>query len=81
LLNRPDSRPLLPAISCPTLLLCGAEDRLCTPAQHRQMADAIPGSKLHLIAGAGHLPPLEQPEAFGTILVDWLESAAVERVS
>jgi pimeloyl-ACP methyl ester carboxylesterase len=79
LLQRPDSWPLLPSIACPTLLLCGAEDAVCTPALHRQMAEAIPSSRLILMPSAGHLPPLEQPQAFASLLLDWLRIAALER--
>jgi pimeloyl-ACP methyl ester carboxylesterase len=81
LLHRPDSRPLLPVIACPTLLLCGAEDVVCTPALHQQMADAIPFSRLCIVPGAGHLPPLEQPELFSNLLLEWLALAALERNS
>jgi pimeloyl-ACP methyl ester carboxylesterase len=78
LLQRPDSWPLLPAIACPTLLLCGAEDAVCTPALHRAMTDAIPSSRLSLVPDAGHLPPLEQPETFASLLLEWLRIAALE---
>jgi pimeloyl-ACP methyl ester carboxylesterase len=75
LLHRPDARPLLPTITCPTLLLCGEEDSLCPPALHRAMAEAIPGSTFTTINTAGHLPPLEQPAAFATALLDWLSQS------
>jgi pimeloyl-ACP methyl ester carboxylesterase len=81
LLHRADSWSVLPTIACPTLLLCGAEDIVCTPALHRQMADSIPSSQLHLVEGAGHLPPLEQPSLFADHLIEWLPTAASERQS
>jgi pimeloyl-ACP methyl ester carboxylesterase len=72
LLTRPDSRPDLAAIGCPSLILCGAEDPVCPPAWHLDMADAIPGAELQLIDGAGHLPPLEQPTSFSKSIVNWV---------
>jgi pimeloyl-ACP methyl ester carboxylesterase len=72
LLHRPDARPLLPTIACPTLLLCGAEDSLCPPALHHDMAQAIPRAAFTTIEAAGHLPPLEQPAAFTATLLQWL---------
>ena len=74
LLNRSDSRDLLPTITCPTLLLCGAEDSLCPPALHKAMAAAIPGAELAVLETAGHLPPLETPAAFAAALLHWLQA-------
>jgi pimeloyl-ACP methyl ester carboxylesterase len=45
------------------------------------MADAIPFSRLCIVPGAGHLPPLEQPELFSNLLLEWLAIAALERNS
>jgi pimeloyl-ACP methyl ester carboxylesterase len=70
--HRPDARPLLPTINCPTLLLCGAEDSLCPPALHAAMAEVIPGADFATLEGAGHLPPLEQPATFATTMLGWL---------
>lgn len=53
----------LPAIGCPTLVLCGSEDRLCPMALHVAMAEAIPGADLVVLAKSGHLSPLERPMA------------------
>lgn len=63
---------VLHTIRVPTLVLCGAQDRLCPPERHRAMNAAIPHSKLKLISGAGHLPTLEQPEATTAALAAWL---------
>lgn len=62
--DRADSRPLLPELGrLPVLVVTGAEDALIPPAAAEALADAIPGAALEIIPGAGHLPPLEQPEA------------------
>lgn len=61
--RREDREHLLPAIACPTLVLCGAEDRLCPVALHVAMAAAIPDADLVVLARSGHLSPLERPDA------------------
>lgn len=63
LLNRPDSRPDLSAIGCPTLVLVGAEDKLTTPEHAREIADAVSGARLVVVPECGHLSTLEQPAA------------------
>ncbi|RMA82429.1 alpha/beta fold hydrolase [Umboniibacter marinipuniceus] len=59
--TRPDSLASLPQIRVPTLVLCGAEDALCSPALHQQMATVIPNSTLGVVPSAGHLVTLEAP--------------------
>jgi pimeloyl-ACP methyl ester carboxylesterase len=51
-----DARPWLGTIAVPTLVLGGAKDRIAPPAQLRALHEAIPGSDLVLIEGAGHVP-------------------------
>src|SRR3712207_7497874 len=46
LLDRPDARPLLPAITCPTLVLVGRQDRWSPLAQHEEIAALIPNATL-----------------------------------
>jgi 3-oxoadipate enol-lactonase len=66
--DRPDSAPTLPTIRVPTLIIVGTEDHLTPPSAARAMATAIPGARLVEISSAGHLSPLENPEAFNTAL-------------
>ncbi|PWC32503.1 alpha/beta fold hydrolase [Azospirillum sp. TSO35-2] len=72
IINRPDSRPGLGAIRCPTLILCGRQDALTPPALHEEMAAAIPGARLVLIEDCGHLSAMEQPQAVTALMRDWL---------
>jgi len=72
IMTRPDSRPGLGAIRCPTLVLCGREDALTPPALHEEMAAAIPGARLVLVEQCGHLSAMEQPQAVTALLRDWL---------
>jgi pimeloyl-ACP methyl ester carboxylesterase len=45
---------------------------LTPPAEARLMAERIPGARLALLEGAGHLANLERPEAFNAVLLDFL---------
>ena len=72
LLNRPKVDTLLGGIRCPTLVLVGREDKWSSVEQHRDIAAAIPGSRLEVIDGAGHMMPAEQPGRLNAILHSWL---------
>lgn len=78
ILERPDSRGLLPTIGCPTLVLCGRQDQLTPPALHEEMAAAIPDATLVVLPGCGHLAPLERPEAVTAQLLAWLGARRAE---
>jgi pimeloyl-ACP methyl ester carboxylesterase len=69
---RPDSRPLLPAIGCPTLVLCGDAD-LVTPLEHsREIAESVPGAELVVIERCGHMLTMERPREVNAALASWL---------
>ena len=72
MMHRADSMPLLARVSVPTLVITGAEDEMIPVEESRRMADAIPGARLVIIPGAGHLANLEQPEAFNAALNEFL---------
>ncbi len=74
--DRPDQTATLSAYKGPALVLMGEEDRLCPRDRHEKMHALMPQSRLAIIAGAGHLPPLEKPEATATHLMDWLATPA-----
>jgi pimeloyl-ACP methyl ester carboxylesterase len=50
-------------LSTPTLLLWGSEDRFVPPVYARRFAELLPDARLEWIAKAGHMLPLEQPDA------------------
>jgi pimeloyl-ACP methyl ester carboxylesterase len=81
LLSRPDATSVLPAIRCPTLVLCGREDEWAPPSRHDLMAKSIPAGRLEVIPECGHMAPMERPEAVSAALRRWLEStdSAAER--
>jgi pimeloyl-ACP methyl ester carboxylesterase len=72
IVERPDSRPLLPSIRCPTLILAGREDALAPVAEQEALVAAIPGAKLEILEKCGHLAPLERPERVTACLETWL---------
>jgi pimeloyl-ACP methyl ester carboxylesterase len=74
IMTRPDSRPGLSSIRCPTLVLVGEGDQLTPPALSEEMAALIPNSRLVSVADSGHLSTLEKPEAVTKALVEWMES-------
>jgi pimeloyl-ACP methyl ester carboxylesterase len=73
ILTRPDSRPGLPAIACPTLVLVGDGDQLTPPHLSEEMAGLIPGSTLMVVPQCGHLSTLERPEAVTQALAAWMK--------
>jgi pimeloyl-ACP methyl ester carboxylesterase len=72
IMGRPDSRPGLAAIDCPTLVLVGDGDVLTPPALAAEIADGIPGARRVVVAGSGHLSTLDRPEQVTRALVEWL---------
>jgi 3-oxoadipate enol-lactonase len=69
---REDANGWMSNVSCPTLVICGAEDVLTPPAESEAMAAAIPGAELVMVPGAGHLSNLEAPMAFTDALTRFL---------
>lgn len=72
MIARADSTPLLPTIDVPTLIICGEEDVLTPPKESRAMHAAIPGSRLEIIPGAGHVSNIERPAAVNQVLAEFV---------
>jgi pimeloyl-ACP methyl ester carboxylesterase len=72
IIGRIDSRPHLQDIAVPTLVVVGDQDALTPPDRAEEIASAIPGARLEIIDGAGHLSTLEQSDAVDRLLFDWL---------
>jgi 3-oxoadipate enol-lactonase len=70
---RPDSTPLLGQIECPTLIVVGQQDSFTPPSDARAMHAAIPSSELLEVPNAGHLAPLEAPDAVNQVLLGFLD--------
>ena len=72
IIGRMDSRLLLSAIACPTLVLVGAQDAITPIEMAEEMADAIKGATLAIIPETGHLSTLEAPVHVNAALAKWL---------
>jgi pimeloyl-ACP methyl ester carboxylesterase len=62
----------LPSIHVPTLLLSGTNDTWSSLSQHADMQRSVPQARLVEIAGAGHMAPIERPDAVARALRAWL---------
>jgi len=76
MMTRADSSTDLAAFTGPVLLVRGEQDELTTPADIARMCEAHPGAARAEIPAAGHLPNLEQADAFNQTLVDFLVQRA-----
>ena len=72
-MDRLDARALLPTVSCPTVVIHGADDRLIPLAMGQEIASAIPGAELVTIEDAGHFLFREQPRAARAAVADFLD--------
>lgn len=73
IMNRPDSRPTLGDIRCPTMVLVGAGDELTPPDVAAEIADGIAGARLVTVPECGHLSTIECPERVTAALTEWLD--------
>lgn len=72
--TRPDYQGVLKSFEQPSLVLCGAQDRLCPVERHELMHELLPNSQLEIIEGAGHLPTLEQSAKTTGLIADFLRN-------
>jgi len=72
MIARPDSTPTLATIDVPTLIIVGDEDVLTPPKEAQAMHEQIPGSRLEVLAGAGHVSNVERPAAFNHVASEFL---------
>lgn len=63
----------LGAIDCPTLVLAGELDPYCPPRASKMIADAIPGSELTVIPGAGHCMHWEARDTTNDLILEFIE--------
>lgn len=74
LAERTDSTGLLPLITVPTLVIVGEEDVITPVQMSREMVEKLPNASFKLIAQAGHLSNMEQPEVFNRAIDEFLEA-------
>ncbi len=72
IMSRPDGRPSLGAIACPTLVLCGRQDQLTPLELHEEMAALIKGAELKIVEDCGHLATMERPWEVSVLMRQWL---------
>jgi pimeloyl-ACP methyl ester carboxylesterase len=63
-------------VRCPTLVLWGDRDRLVDPRLAPRLAAAVPGARLRVLEGVGHVAMLEEPETTARAVLGLLEDAA-----
>jgi pimeloyl-ACP methyl ester carboxylesterase len=71
IIGRADSRPLLGEIKCPLLMICGETDRITPPSHAAEIASGVSGARLAMVAGSGHMSPMEKPEEIARLLVEF----------
>lgn len=74
MMERPDSTPDLPRMSCPTAIIVGERDAVTPLAEAERMQKLMPRSRLTVIPGAGHLANIERPDEFSQALHDFLHA-------
>ena len=77
LLTRPDASDVLRNLQVPTLLGCGAQDSWSPPAQHQAMLQLLPPAAegvIDVVEEAGHMAPMERPEAAAAGMLRWLQA-------
>lgn len=74
IMSRPDSRPLLASIRCPSLVLVGDTDIATPPELNKEIADGIAGARYVVVPVCGHLSTVERPEVVNAALAEWLEA-------
>ena len=72
IIGRADSRPVLKGVAVPTLIVVGAEDIVTPVAAAAEMAGLVPGARLTVVEGSGHLSTMEAAEQVATVMEEWL---------
>ncbi len=70
-----DLRHVARTVTVPALVLVGEHDTLTPPALAEELAGLIPGARLRVIPGSGHLSNEENPAAFNAALAEHLATA------
>jgi non-heme chloroperoxidase len=61
----------LPDVRIPTLVIGGTADVIAPPAESRRLAELIPGARLEMIRGGGHMLMLERTELLDHLITDF----------
>jgi pimeloyl-ACP methyl ester carboxylesterase len=71
--ERPDCTEMLSQIDVPTLLICGQDDQITPATEMRGISQAIRGAQFVEIPDAGHMAPLENPDAVNAAINRFLK--------
>ena len=71
-LAREDGATALRALRCPIVIICGEHDAITPLAGQHEMAHAIGCTHMVVIPNAGHMTPMEAPDAVNAALRRWL---------
>ncbi|HWU14973.1 MAG TPA: alpha/beta hydrolase, partial [Caulobacter sp.] len=71
-LAREDGAAALRALRCPIVIICGEHDAITPLAGQHEMAHAIGCTHMVVIPNAGHMTPMEAPDAVNAALRRWL---------
>ena len=74
-----DRNASIERIRAPTLVITSDEDKVYPPSIARNMAKRIPGARLAVISGAGHLSNLEQPGQFNQVVLRFLSDQETQQ--
>jgi pimeloyl-ACP methyl ester carboxylesterase len=74
-MHNPRLAHFLPRVTNPTLIIWGREDRIVPVECGEQYRRLLPGATLTVLERCGHLPPIEQPDRFAGLVLDFLEGA------
>ena len=74
LIHRPDASDVLSSLRVPTLILCGRQDFWSPPAQHEAMHQLAAHATLVVVDEAGHMAPMERPDAVAAAMLKWLDT-------
>ncbi len=69
---RPDCRPLLHTVRCPTLVGGGAQDQVTPPILQTENATDLQDARLEILDRCGHLAPIEQADTVNRLMRAWL---------
>lgn len=72
--KRMDATDWLKAIQIPVLFIVGEHDGITPPDEMKANSELVSGSIFHVIKNAGHMAPLENPDDFNAVLVEFMET-------
>jgi len=75
-MHNPRLEHFLPRVTNPALVVWGREDRIVPLECGEQYVRALPNARLAVIEKCGHLPPLEHPDAFARLVLEFLGAQA-----